>query len=63
MHRAYFKTHQSADRSAEMNEYTRETENPANERKNLTLASRLIEAAEVKLYRLYRLENSNHTTA
>jgi hypothetical protein len=62
MHRAYFKTHQSADRSAEMNEYTRETENRPTKEK-LDLASRLIEAAEVKLYRLYRLENSNHTTA
>jgi hypothetical protein len=32
MHRA-FKAHQSADRSAEMNEYTRETKKPANEGK------------------------------
>jgi hypothetical protein len=44
-----------------MNEYTRETENRPTKEK-LDLASRLIEAAEVKLYRLYRLENSNHTT-
>src|SRR5262249_44486266 len=40
------KAQPSADRSTEMNEYTRETEKPANEGKTLTLPSRLIEAAE-----------------
>src|SRR5262249_58295459 len=41
------KAQPSADRSTEMNEYTRETEKPANEGKTLTLPSRLIEAAAV----------------
>src|SRR5262249_18888101 len=43
------KAQPSADRSTEMNEYTRETEKPANEGKTLTLPSRLIEAAAVTL--------------